>query len=148
MPKRARIDVEQARATIRAAGLRSTGPRLAVLQRLEAARTPLSHAELVADLASSGFDRATIYRNLIDLTQAGLVTRTDVGDHVWRFERKRTTASRDEAEHPHFMCTDCGTVACLPGVRVRIKAAGSGRRPSVLSRAVSIQLKGTCDRCA
>lgn len=147
MPKRTRPDVEQARATLRAAGLRRTGARLAVLQRLEAAHTPRSHAELVADLAGTGFDRATIYRNLIDLTQAGLVTRTDVGDHVWRFERKRATAAREEAEHPHFMCTDCGTVACLPGVRVRIKA-GAGVRPSVLSRAVTIQLKGTCDRCA
>lgn len=147
MPKRVRADLDQARATIRAAGLRSTGPRLAVLQRLDAARTPVSHAELVADLASSGFDRATIYRNLIDLTQAGLVTRTDVGDHVWRFERKRPTTARNDGEHPHFMCTDCGTVACLPGVRVRIKA-GPGGKPSMLARAVSIQLKGQCDRCA
>lgn len=147
MPKRVRADVEQARATIRGAGLRSTGPRLAVLQRLEVARTPVSHAELFADLASSGFDRATIYRNLIDLTQAGLVTRTDLGDHVWRFERKRPATKADEGEHPHFMCTDCGTVACLPGVRVRIKP-GPGSSASVLRRAVSIQLKGQCDRCA
>lgn len=147
MPKRARADVEQARATIRGAGLRSTGPRLAVLQRLDTARTPVTHAELVADLASLGFDRATIYRNLIDLTQAGLVTRTDLGDHVWRFERKRTATTGDEAEHPHFMCTDCGTVACLPGVRVRFKH-GPGSPRSVLRREVEIQLKGRCDRCA
>lgn len=138
---------EHLRARIRGAGLRSTGPRIAVLRKLEAASTPVTHAELVSDLGPLGFDRATIYRNLIDLTDAGLVSRTDVGDHVWRFELRRPEGGAGDGEHPHFMCTDCGTVACLPGVSVRIKPAPGSPR-SLRRHAVDIQLKGRCDRCA
>ena len=138
--------IDRLRGRIHAVGLRSTGPRLAVLRRLERARTPVSHADIVNDLAPRGFDRATIYRNLIDLTEAGLVSRTDLGDHVWRFElRKRERVG--EAEHPHFMCTDCGTVACLPGVSIRIRSSPGSPR-AVRRRHVDIQLKGRCDRCA
>jgi len=106
----------------------------------------VSHAEIVNELAPQGFDRATLYRNLMDLTQAGLASRTDLGDHVWRFELRRQRRTSDGA-HPHFMCTGCGTVACLPGVRVRIRTTPGSPR-AVRRRHVDIQLKGRCDRCA
>jgi Fur family transcriptional regulator, ferric uptake regulator len=138
--------VERLRGRIRGAGLRSTGPRLAVLRRLERARTPVTHGDIVHDLAPDGFDRATLYRNLMDLTQAGLVSRTDLGDHVWRFELRTESRTRD-GDHPHFMCTDCGTVACLPGVSIQIRPAPGSPR-AVRRRHVDIQLKGRCDRCA
>src|SRR4051812_24845920 len=76
-------------STLRGAGLRRTGPRVAVLERLEAATAPLSHGEVAAMLTPAGFDRATVYRNLIDLVKKGLVRRADLGDHVWRFELVR-----------------------------------------------------------
>jgi Fur family ferric uptake transcriptional regulator len=137
---------DRLRGRIHEVGLRSTGPRLAVLRRLERARTPVSHADIVNELAPRGFDRATIYRNLIDLTDAGLASRTDLGDHVWRFELRRHVGAGD-VEHPHFMCTDCGTVACLSGVTIRIRSSRDSPR-AVRRRHVDIQLKGRCDRCA
>ena len=130
---------------IRDAGLRSTGPRIAVLERLRRVSTPVSHAEIVDDLAPQGFDRATIYRNLIDLTEAGLLSRTDLGDHVWRFEWRRDGAD-DVSEHPHFVCTDCGLVSCLPEDSVRIVASASAPR-WVRREGLEVQLKGRCDRC-
>jgi len=140
--------VDAARARLRASGLRSTGARLAVLRRLDDRRAPVTHAQLVGELAPLGFDRATIYRNLIDLTKAGLVARTDLGDHVWRFELRRADGRRDGGDaHPHFSCTDCGTVACLPGVSVRISSRHGSPR-AVRRRDVAVQLRGRCDRCA
>lgn len=140
--------VDAARARLRAAGLRSTGPRLAVLRRLHELTAPVTHGELVADLAPLAFDRATIYRNLIDLTDAGLLTRTDLGDHAWRFELRRSDRRQEtDAPHPHFSCVDCGTVACLPGVTVRISSRRGSPR-AVRRRDVAVQLRGRCDRCA
>lgn len=136
---------EDLRATLRQAGLRSTAPRVAVLEHLLAAATPESHADIVDALQSQGFDRATLYRNLMDLTEAGLVTRSDLGDHVWRFEVRRP-GDEHAALHPHFVCTDCGTVACLPGGSVRI-VTGSGVPRSAVGRKVEVQVKGRCDRC-
>lgn len=145
---RAQPGVDALRARIRSAGLRLTAPRIAVLRRLEQARTPLSHAELMEDLGPQGWDRATVYRNLSDLTDAGIVRRTDVGDHVWRYELRRDEGQgQDAAEHPHFMCVTCGEVKCLPGLKVEFSGTNDTSR-SLVGRAIEVQVKGLCERCA
>jgi Fur family ferric uptake transcriptional regulator len=136
--------LDDLKTTIRRAGLRSTAPRLAVLKKLLVAATPVSHGELVEQLSEEGMDRTTVYRNLVDLTDVGLVQRTDLGDHVWRFELKRDKG--DDARHPHFTCTDCGQVACLPEVTLKVKP-GKGVPRSLLEQKVEIQLRGKCDDC-
>jgi Fur family ferric uptake transcriptional regulator len=137
--------LDELKATIRTAGLRSTAPRISVLRRLSQAATPVSHGELVAALGDEGMDRTTIYRNLVDLTEAGLVQRTDLGDHVWRFELKRSADA--EVKHPHFTCVACGSVACLPEVRLQVKQ-GRGVPRALAKQKVEIQLRGKCDDCA
>lgn len=133
-------------ALIREVGLRVTQPRLAVLQVLEKHARPLSHADLIDALCGQGFDRVTLYRNLNDLADAGIVARTEVGDHVWRFELRQRTQAH-QGIHPHFTCTDCGTVSCLPGDAVQISR--SGRVPkAVRERTVEVSLRGVCDRCS
>lgn len=138
------LSLDQLKSTIRGAGLRSTAPRIAVLKRLHVATQPVSHGELVDTLAEEGMDRTTVYRNLVDLTDAGLVRRTDLGDHVWRFELKR--GEDETVKHPHFTCTDCGSVACLPEVTLSVKG-GKGVPKSLSKQRVEIQLRGKCDDC-
>jgi len=135
---------DRLRARLREAGLRSTGARVAVLEVLERAKSPMSHAEVHERAAGEGFDRATIYRNLMDLTDAGLVTRSDVGDHVWRFEI--ATPARGDHDHPHFLCTQCGAVACIPALDVRVHRGARVPR-AVRARAIEVQLRGVCDAC-
>ena len=138
--------ISEIRSLIRSTGLRSTGPRIAVLQRLQKAATPLSHAEIAEALEPLGFDRATLYRNLMDLTDVDLLSRTDHGDHVWRFELRDSEHGQAE-KHPHFTCIDCGDVECLPGTNIEVSA--SQRSPRALRRQhFEVQLTGVCDRCA
>jgi Fur family ferric uptake transcriptional regulator len=146
MKKGARPDDERATArtkVLRDAGLRSTRPRLQVLEALERAKSPLSHGDVADLLEDATLDRATVYRNLMALTEAGLVRRTDLGDHVWRFELVRQYTAHEMA-HPHFVCTDCGTVSCLPGVTVRIDGGGAA---SVARKGFEVQLRGVCGDC-
>lgn len=133
--------------TLRAAGLRRTAPRVAVLERLESAATPLSHADITERLGPLGFDRATVYRNLMDLVDAGLVTRADLGDHVWRFELLSQRGKPHAVEHAHFLCTDCGDVACLPDSAIKVVAVRGVPR-AVGKSSIEVQLKGLCDACA
>jgi Fur family ferric uptake transcriptional regulator len=133
------------RSRIRTAGLRSTMARVAVLERLQTAAAPLSHAELADVLVPLGFDRATVYRNLIDLSDAGLVARTELGDHVWRFEL-RPQGGEHVADHPHFVCVDCGEVSCLADVSVDISPT-PGSKSSVIGELTEVLLKGRCGRC-
>jgi Fur family ferric uptake transcriptional regulator len=134
-----------AAALLKSAGLRTTRPRLRVLEKLAESTTPVSHGELVEELEHSGMDRTTVYRNLLDLTDAGLVRRSDLGDHVWRFELTR--GADKPLEHPHFTCTDCGTVECLPEVTVQV-ARGRRAPRSIAERKVQVQLRGLCDDCS
>jgi Fur family ferric uptake transcriptional regulator len=139
--------LDELRERIRASGLRVTSPRVAVLQRLLQATAPVSHGELAEALASQ-WDRATIYRNLTDLTDAGLLRRTDVGDHVWRFElRSDDGGAHEDNKHPHFVCDECGDVQCLPEEMVELHSS-RGAPKALKGREVEIQLKGRCERCA
>jgi Fur family ferric uptake transcriptional regulator len=139
-------EIDELRGRLRAAGLRVTGPRVAVLRQLRAARAPATHATLVEALAPEGWDRATIFRVLSDLVDARLAHRTDVGDHVWRFELCAEEHPHAGPEHPHFVCNACGDVTCLPEASVRIRAPGG---PRALKRAgLDVQIKGRCDRCS
>lgn len=143
---RPKPSVDSHRDLLRDAGLRSTGPRMAVLQHLQKCTAPLSHGELVEALVDHGFDAATLYRNLIDLESAGLVGRVNLGDNVWRFELRRGSAE-ETSEHPHFVCLQCGEISCLADVRVKLTPA-PGSVKSVVSTVSDIVLKGQCVRCA
>lgn len=132
-------------ARLRAAGLRSTPARVAVLKHLAAVPGQHSHADVVTALAHEPFDRATIYRVLVDLADAGILARADLGDRVWRF-----ALEHHAAEHPHFVCTDCGAVQCLEGISLALPArAPASKTPrAVRDRKISIQVKGRCDDCS
>ena len=135
-------DLKQA---LRDAGLRATSARAAVLRCLLEANSPLSHAEVCERLSALGYDRATLYRNLMDLTEVGLAARTDVGDHLWRFELAGRR-DHDELAHPHFVCSQCGDVSCLPEDTVDVKAV-QGVPRSVRKREVEIKIRGVCNAC-
>lgn len=136
--------LEPLRALLRTVGLRCTAARLTVLHHLVEARGPLTHAEVADALSAAGFDRTTIYRNLTELTEAGLVSRMELGDHVWRFELRRAASKGGAAEnHPHFVCTSCGEVSCLDDVNVSITPRGGAG----IHRVREVLLKGTCGAC-
>ncbi|HEY4181005.1 MAG TPA: transcriptional repressor [Kofleriaceae bacterium] len=141
---RSKADLEGLRKLLRAGGLRATASRIAVLEHLRTdAVQPRSHAEVAATLSSGPWDPATIYRNLLDLVEVGLARRTDMGDHVWRFE---AVSDKHDEGHPHFVCTDCGTVECLPELKLVMPRAKTPR--AVRDRKVELHLRGICDQCA
>jgi Fur family ferric uptake transcriptional regulator len=113
-----------------------------------AAQGPLTHADVCERLADAGFDRATVYRNLADLTDAGLLRRSDLGDHLWRFELKTEGehAAHPDEVHTHFVCTECGAVACLPGGAVTLQAV-KGVPRALRTGQVEIQVRGACNDC-
>jgi Fur family ferric uptake transcriptional regulator len=143
-----RQTLDELRSAVRGKGLRATPSRLAVLELLRSSDTPMSHGDVADRLASQAWDRATIYRNLTDLAEAGLVRRTDVGDHVWRFEA--VNEEHASGVHPHFVCTECGTVECLPELELAISTRSAARsKPprAVKQRQVEVHVRGLCDAC-
>ena len=156
MSTKSDLPLDAAKARLREAGLRCTAARLAVLSHLMGATGPKTHAEVSDSLTDRGFDRATIYRNLTELTEARIVSRVELGDHVWRFELRRGHGHGQD--HPHFLCTTCGEVSCLDEVNVAITPkpgtaattkgrAKAGRSGRGIGRVTEVLLKGRCDHC-
>ncbi len=132
-----------ARQTIQAAGLRATSARVATLLVLRESSAPLTHAEVAERLASHEIDKSTVFRNLTDMVNVNLLRRSELGDHVWRFEIIRETEGEHES-HPHFVCVDCGTVSCLDEIQLTNKSKVASRR---LGEVTEILLRGHCHDC-
>jgi len=138
------LPLAEARAMIRAGRLRCTSCRIAVLQHVFTAAAPVSHAEVAQQLVPRGFDKSTIYRSLVEMADAGVLNRLELGDHVWRFEM--AGESRGDPDHPHFMCLDCGKVTCLPDFQVQVSTAGQSPAAE-FGQVTEVLLKGHCAQC-
>jgi Fur family ferric uptake transcriptional regulator len=144
MSQNAKIDaVAKTRKILSDRGLRTTAARIAVIDWLERAKSPATHADIAADLVPLGFDKATVLRNLTDLVEAGLVTRKELGDHVWRFEL-RDDSHPDGCQHAHFICVDCGSVTCLHKVELPMSVMKNIQEVGVVSE---ILIRGHCHLC-
>lgn len=135
-----RLELSHLRELVAAHGLRTTGPRLEVLRALASLGRPVSHSELAAHLADAGLERTTVYRNLVALTHVGVLVRTQLGDGVWRFELPSSPTEKHR-EHPHFVCTRCGQVACLAVASVLLQG------DVVANEIHDVQVRGRCSRC-
>lgn len=133
--------LSQVRTDIRASGLRATGARISVLRVLRRASRPMSHSEVADALVDQPLDKATVYRNLVDLAKAGLLRRAVLADRVWRFEGVDASEDHDSLNHAHFVCVTCGLVECLPEDAVTLSAATP-------SANVEVQLRGECADCS
>lgn len=123
--------------------MRTTAARTAVMRWLQKSNAPATHAEISTALAPLGIDKATVFRNLNDLAEAGLVSRSELGDHVWRFELI-DAAHADRSQHPHFVCVDCGRVTCLPDMDL---PKSTRKSLSDVGRVTEILVRGHCSSC-
>lgn len=93
---------------LKKAGLKSTLPRIKILELLENIDTEkhLSAEEVYKLLLSQGDDvgLATVYRVLTQFEEAGLVTRHHFDGLHSIFELNRGE------HHDHLVCTECGNV--------------------------------------
>lgn len=137
--------LDEARRILRSSGLRATGARIAVLGVLRDAARPVSHAEVSDVLGEGPWDRTTIYRNLSDLVDVGLVRRSELGDRVWRFELVGPPGEPAH-HHAHFVCVGCGAVECLPDVAVNVPDV-SAAPAAVRKQQFEVQVRGLCDTC-
>ena len=139
------MSVTDAKRMLRAAKMRCTAARIAVLQQLAGSRVPLSHSEVTDRLNQFGFDQSTIYRSLHELSETGIISKLDLGDQIRRFEL-RSAESAAEFEHPHFMCVDCGKILCLSNFSVQINPSRGPRRQA-LGEITEILIRGHCAAC-
>lgn len=133
---------EELKKILREAGLRSTAPRVAVLQLLQKAGRPMSHGEVLEELGNDDWDQATLFRNLQKLEEVGLIRLASRVGGVSRYEY--IIPGEEEHHHPHFVCGDCGKVSCLPSEAVSLHV----EKPwEDLLAESELQIVGKCSSC-
>ena len=135
------MDAGAIQRALAGSGLRSTPQRYAVMSFLmEQAGHPTA-AEIfeAVNRLDPRSSRATIYNNLRDLVEAGLVREVAMEGRAARFDAKGT-------RHHHFICDRCGNVEDVDWYDVPRPAAGSlGRR---VLRECELIFRGLCTKCA
>lgn len=96
---------EGAERRLASAGLRYTQNRRALVDALSRAGDPLSIPDLMRQIP--GASQSSVYRNLTDLSVAGVVARVQGTDEWARFELHDEFTGR---HHHHIMCDVCGEV--------------------------------------
>ncbi len=129
-------------ALFRSLGARATPARVAVLALLESAERALSHHDVEAVLADSGYNRVTLYRVLDWMERKGLAHRTVDTLRVFRYSIAATNTSLHKT-HAHFRCDDCGKVYCLENIPVASPALPAG----FSGKTVELCVSGHCARC-
>jgi len=92
---------------LRAQRLKLTGERLVILDAIFRQSDHFDAEHLHAHLRRGGSDvsRATVYRTLDLLVQAGLVRKNSLGSSHANYE-----PVRDDSHHDHLICLACGAV--------------------------------------
>ena len=136
-------DAESAESASRAAGLRVTSARLAVLDALR--EHPHASADAIfadVDRRAPGTTLQSVYNALGDFAGAGLVRRIQPAGQPMRFE------VRIDDNHHHLVCTSCGRVEdvdCVTGEAPCLHP--SQLRGFTLSQA-EITFWGRCASCS
>lgn len=138
-------------ALLRGIGQRVTKPRVAVLARVIAAGSAHVSADTLFDeVAAHDADvhRATVYRTLESLTEAGVVCHVHLDRGLRAYHLAETARSAGRGPHLHAQCARCGLVVDLPpgalgnsGKRIR---AATGFRLDASHAALS----GLCQDCS
>jgi Fe2+ or Zn2+ uptake regulation protein len=135
------MDPEAIKRSLADSGLRSTPQRYAVMAFLMEQPGHPTAAEIfeAVNRVDPRSSRATIYNNLRDLVQAGLVREVAVEGRAARFDAKG-------APHHHFICDRCGEVDDLDWYDVpRPAPASLGKR---VLRECELIFRGLCANCA
>ncbi len=100
------------KSMLKSAKLKVTPPRITVLGFLLEAGRPMSHTEIQEQCPN--MDRVTLYRTLTAFVEADIAHQVQGLDGMWRFCAHMRGQLGYPGNHPHFLCTVCGRMICLP----------------------------------
>lgn len=142
---------QTAAAILRGIGQRVTKPRVAVLSRVLAAGSEHVSADTLFDEVrthDADVHRATIYRTLESLTDAGVLRHVHLDRGLRAYHLAETAETNGPGQHLHAQCARCGAVVDLPpgvlgdtGDRIR---TATGFHLDATHAALS----GLCQECA
>jgi Fur family ferric uptake transcriptional regulator len=125
---------------LREHGLRTTGPRRAVVESALHRRGRFTANDIVDELRPRGVGRATVFRTLDLLVEIGVLERlhTD-SQHAY------TVCS--ERHHHHLVCTGCDTVEEIISPSAERLVRAIAHRAGFQIEGHLLEILGLCQRC-
>jgi Fur family ferric uptake transcriptional regulator len=129
---------------LKKAGLKSTVPRMKILQMLEQGRARhMSAEDVYKALADAGEDvgLATVYRVLTQFEAAGLVTRHN-------FEGGNAVFELNQGQHhDHILCVRCGKVDEFVDETIEARQRDIAQRMGYAMTDHNLYIYGICAEC-
>jgi Fur family transcriptional regulator, ferric uptake regulator len=131
-------------AYLRRKGLRMTTPRRVLLERVFAIHDHFDADDLFAELArrNSRVSRATIYRTLELLSEAGLVEKTSFTDNKTYYEY-----AYGHDHHDHLICKGCGKIVEFHDDTIEARQENICRKFGFVIACHSHKIYGFCSDC-
>lgn len=132
---------------LRAAGLRATRVRVAILQVLDDARPDHQHLTVATVAARvrpqlGSVSTQAVYDGLGAMTRTGLVRAIEPAGHPVHFE------TRVEDAHHHLVCRGCGHIADVGGVHGNDPCLTQSEAPGFRVESTEVTFWGLCPNCA
>lgn len=129
---------------LRDQGLRWTPQRALILRMTLAAGGHFTADELLARCREQdrSVSRATVYRTLSLLEQAGVVEGLETGDGSRRFE-----PMLGQEHHDHMVCTGCGAILEFRDDALEARQEAAARKRGFVIQHHSLRLYGLCRDC-
>ena len=128
--------------SLRAAGMRQTPQREAILRVLQASDRPLTVEEIWDRMAENRSGLPTIYRNLERFVEKGWAESLLGADQVMRFVRCHSVS-----HHHHLQCEGCGRTVEVDGCAVMGAIASLESQSGFRITRHQLQLFGLCAKC-
>lgn len=137
--------LDHALEKLRAAGLRKSAARRAVVEALSAHDCAVTALELEDELRrrKPPVARASVYRALEQLEQLGLLRRLEVSRGTACYEKIEPSGHH----HHHAICSDCGRMVPFEDDSLERAIGRLSKSISFDVTAHDVVLRGTCDRC-
>ena len=121
--------------------LRQTQPRVAILDILLKADTPVTQEQIAEQIGDFAPNKTTIYRTLMNLVEKNLVHKAYLEERTWHFELAHHCG--EHQCHPHFTCSQCQQTQCLPELAMPLVQLPKGY---VMQRQ-QVRVEGICSNC-
>ena len=136
--------IERFREHLRNTNLPVTSQRMRIARILFDTHRHVSADEIMERLRTEGeaVGKATVYRTLGLLVEAGLVREHDFGEGFRRYEPNPT-----RPHHEHLVCTECGKVIEFEAPEIERIETEIADRHHFLPDHHKVEIYGLCEEC-
>ena len=126
---------------LRQRGVRSTGPRRAVLNAAQRRGARFTAEEIVSELRPTGVGRATVFRTLDLLVEMGRLERLHSDKHC------STYTVCGPGHHHHLVCIRCGDVVEITVASAERAVLSIAHHAGYEIESHLLEIRGVCPRC-